>query len=288
MENNPVSGRIFSIQRFCINDGPGIRTTVFFQGCPLHCLWCHNPESRCFEPRVSFRMDSCIACGKCKVLPPDSMCRRDPAKPCNACGDCVRECPGNALTLQGAAITVNEVMTTVLRDRFYYGESGGGLTLSGGEPCMQPGFAKALLQAAKKEMLHTAIETSGAADPDVLAALTEYCDLWLYDIKASPARYRELTGIDHARIRQNLQILSGSGAAIHLRVPLVQGGNLEEPFLEELKTLRTLPGVRKIELLPYHDMGRGKSIMCGLTEPDWERFSTPDRTTLDRWNTVLS
>ena len=282
-----ISGRIFAIQRYCTGDGPGIRSTVFMQGCPLHCQWCHNPESRSCDPLVSFRKASCLACGKCRQFYSGHNCRRNPEQKCSGCGTCVRECPGSALALLGKTVNADEVMKTLLRDRFYYEETGGGITLSGGEPCFQAEFSCALLEAAKKAQLHTAVETSGAADISVISRMAEFCDLWLFDIKAAPERYFELTGGDYGQIRKNLQYLSDNGAKIILRVPLVQGCNLEPALLDELKKISVLPGVLDTELLPYHDMGRGKSKMCGLPEPEWEKYSTPSGEILMQWKDEL-
>lgn len=216
------------------------------------------------------------------------MCRLCPERECSACGKCVKDCPGGALVLQGREVEASEVMQIIRRDIFYYNASGGGITLSGGEPCAQPDFAQALLAAAKAENIRTAIETSGVANLRDIAVLAEKCDLWLFDIKAAPEKYFELTGGDYVSIRRNLQYLSDRNAAIWLRVPLVCGGNVEPALLAELKKLVHLPGVEKVELLPYHDLGRGKYAMCGETEINWGQFSVPEPELLHRWQRELS
>ena len=188
-----------------------------------------------------------------------------------------------ALTLQGRWVSADEVMAVVRRDKFYYDLSGGGVTLSGGEPLAQFQFAAALLRAAKVENIHTAVETSGAVPWKNFTAMLPYCDQWLFDIKAAPDRYFEVTGGDYALIKSNLMQLLAAGKKVVLRVPLVMGGNCEDGFLAELKELAQLDGVEKIDILPYHDLGRGKSTMCGKAEPDWERFAAPDDETLSSY-----
>ncbi len=288
MADEKNSGRIFDVQRCCSGDGPGIRTTVFLQGCPLHCQWCHNPESQSFLPQVSFRRESCINCGKCRKLLPGIECRRFPEKCCSGCGVCVKECPGGALTLLGRKVTVQEVMQTVVRDKFFYQESGGGLTLSGGEPLVQADFSASVLNAAKSENIQTAVETSGAVPWKNFEKVLPWCDLWLFDIKAAPERYTELTGGDYALVKNNLLQLLSAGEKVILRVPLVYRANCEDGLLNELITLSQHPGVAGVDILPYHDMGKGKSTMCGRMEPEWEKFSAPLPEVVDFWKQKLA
>ena len=283
-----AAGRIFHIQRYCINDGPGIRTTVFFQGCPLHCPWCHNPDSQDFHPKVSFQADKCLACGLCRRMLPDIQCRRHPETECSGCGLCVRECPADALTLLGRRVSPSNVMAVVERDRFYYDHTRGGMTLSGGEPLAQADFALALLELAAERGIHTAVETSGAVGGSILEKCIGKCDLWLFDIKTRADRSRELVGADPDIVLANLRTLSRAGCRIVLRVPLVDGGNLEEAFLDYLKPLSLLPGVEKTDILPYHDMGRGKCTMAGLPEPEWDSFRTPSEAEVARWKSILN
>ena len=288
MKPSELVGRIFDIQRFCVSDGPGIRTTVFFQGCPLHCPWCHNPESRPFAPRLLFHAEKCIRCGRCVVPAAGDRCVRRPDETCDGCGVCVNECPAGALTLLGKAVTAEDVLEVVRRDRFFYREHNGGMTLSGGEPLAQVDFAADLLCRAKTEGLHCAVETSGAIPQAHLKKVLPLVDLFLFDIKCVWKKYRELIGVNPDLIRSNLEMLSTKGARIILRTPLVEGYNREPALLEQLVELKALPGVEGVELLPYHDMGKGKAAMAGLPEADWKTMSRPSEEVFAQWRERLA
>jgi pyruvate formate lyase activating enzyme len=264
-----MTGVVFDIQRFALHDGPGIRTTVFLKGCPLQCLWCHNPESQAFSPQLAYDSAVCRSCPACVEalvcgvhaldvgpLGNDADCRPEA---------CLEACPHGALSVIGREMTVDEVMAEVLRDAPYYGRSGGGLTLSGGEPLAQPSFALALLHAAKAHGLHTCLDTSGAVALRWVAAAAEVTDLFLYDYKATdPAEHRRLTGVSNERILDNLDYLYRHGARVVLRCPLVPGVNDTFEHLAGIAALAArYPKLEAVEVLPYHDLGRDKAARIG-------------------------
>ena len=266
-----LSGQIFNIQRFCLHDGPGIRTVVFFKGCPLRCLWCHNPESQCAAPVLFFREELCRGCGRClglceaRSLDGDKRIRLDRSL-CTLCGKCAAVCPSGASELSGRTVTAAEVMDCVRRDRRFYESSGGGLTLSGGEPAAQPEFALALLEAARAEGIGTAVETSGAGPLPFFLRAGELGARFLFDLKTlDRAAHLRLTGADNRPILANLDALLQSGAPVILRLPLIPGMNDGEEELEALTDfLRARKGLfERAELMPYHRLGEGKSRQLG-------------------------
>ncbi len=269
-------GTVFSIERCSLHDGPGIRTTVFLKGCPLRCLWCHNPESQSRRPEVYFLAERCLTCGKCVEVCPgdchelgqDGEHRIDRAT-CVVCGECAANCPAGALELKGETMTVAEVMSEVLKDRDYYAASGGGLTLSGGEPMAQFAFTRALLSAARDENIHTCLETSGFAPLVQYQELAPLVDLVYFDWKDSdPARHEEYTGVKHDLIRDNLVALNASGAHIVLRCPIIPGLNArDEHFTGIAELAEMLENIREIHVLPYHPMGQSKSSRLGKDYP---------------------
>ncbi|NUQ00665.1 MAG: glycyl-radical enzyme activating protein, partial [Armatimonadetes bacterium] len=271
--NRSVLARVFDIQRFSIHDGPGIRTTVFFKGCPLRCVWCHNPESQDEDPQLSFTPGQCLLCRACYAVCPAGAHRDDDEgehiihrDECALCGACVKECYPGALEMIGREASVGEILDEVLRDRAFYESSGGGLTLSGGEPLSQPEAAAALLAAAHEAGLHTAVETCGYAEYPVFARVAPHVDLFLYDLKeTNDTRHRWYTGVGLDLILDNLNQLHDSGATILLRLPLIPGLNGRRRHFEEVaRIVAGLPNLVGVEALGYHPLGLAKLERLGL------------------------
>lgn len=255
-----TTGMIFDIKRFSIHDGPGIRTTVFFKGCPLNCWWCHNPESQALEPEMMFRQNRCIRCEACRTICEqgaiswdDDVISTDAAK-CTLCGDCVEACYAEARELIGQEMTAAQVMAEIERDIAFYDESGGGATFSGGEPLWQIDFLLDLLRACQEKDIHTAVDTCGFATWETIDSVREYVDLFLYDLKLmNDAKHREFTTVSNQLILSNLQALADKGENIILRVPIIPEINDAVEDLRQLGAFAaTLPHVNQMSLLPYH------------------------------------
>ncbi len=276
-----VTGTVFNIQRFCTQDGPGIRTTVFLKGCPLHCAWCHNPESHRAAPELLFSPDKCIGCGDCAAVCEKGLHRMQDGlhgfdrRGCTGCGRCAEACCTGALELCGHTSTPEEVLATVLRDREFYKNTGGGMTLSGGEPLAQPQFTLALLKAARAEGLHICMETCGHGDPAVVREAAQYVDLFLFDCKLTDtALHRQYTGMDNALILQNMAALDAMDADLVLRCPILPDVNLNEAHFDGIAALADrFSSIRQIDLEPYHPLGISKAERLG-------RAAAYDRTTL--------
>jgi len=265
-----MKGTIFDIQRLSVHDGPGIRTIVFMKGCPLSCIWCHNPESRDFRPTLGYSAERCIGCGRCATACSahsfDGGVHRIDRTVCDGRGACVSVCPTGALTLYGKEVTATEVMEEVMRDRAFYKTSGGGLTVSGGEPLGQPDFLCELLTLAKAAGLNTCIETCGYTSESVMRRVAPLVDLFLYDFKESDAALHEkFTGVSSERIISNLRLVNSLGKRIVLRCPIIPGLNDRREHLVAIADLAaSLECVEEINLMAYHLLGTGKYAELGL------------------------
>jgi pyruvate formate lyase activating enzyme len=283
-----LNGLVFNIQRYSIHDGPGIRTVVFLKGCPLECLWCCNPESQSFKPELQFFAATCTHCGLCIQACPEDALNPDPwlktgkkidRSKCTACGECTQVCPSGSLKIYGQEMSVEAVVEEVLRDPSYYRRSGGGVTLSGGEPMGQPDFARQVLQACYEHNVHTAIETTGVVAWPLYEAILPYTDLFLYDMKHMDSQvHRQLTRVPNERIVDNARRLSAAGARIILRIPLIPGLNTQPENLERTADLAAELGVLEVHLMTFHQMGKDKYIRL---ERDYQ---LPEMPNFLQWN----
>jgi pyruvate formate lyase activating enzyme len=261
-----IKGQIFDIKKYALHDGPGIRTSLFFKGCPLNCWWCHNPESQSPRPERLYRQNRCIRCGAClaaceqgAISQNGDLILTDDDK-CILCGACVEVCFSEAREIVGREMTVPQAMAEIERDVAFYDESGGGVTFSGGEPLMQPEFLLALLQACKQAEFHTTLDTCGFAPWQTLDTVREYIDLFLYDLKLlDDARHRQFTGVSNEAILGNLKALSQEGHTIILRVPIIPGINDDITNLRQIAEFAAmLPHLAGLDLLPYHTIASDK------------------------------
>jgi pyruvate formate lyase activating enzyme len=258
------SGMVFNIMRFALHDGPGVRTTVFLKGCPLSCWWCHNPESQEPEPSPMYFAGRCRLCYDCVAACPHQALQFQDGTPltsaaCVRCGDCAEACVAGARQLAGERKTVSEVLAECERDSVLFDESGGGVTVSGGEPLSQPDFTEALLEACRERGIHTALDTCGFAPREVAVRVSGSADLVLYDLKLlDPAAHRKYTGVPSGPILDNLAALTETGRQVIVRVPLIPGVNDQPENLSALADFVWLTGLRRIDLLPYHRIGVDK------------------------------
>lgn len=266
-----VKGLISYIQKFSIHDGPGIRTTVFLKGCSLECLWCGNPETISSSPEIMFSENICMGCGLCQKACQNGAVKivqgRSPLRNrdlCKGCGDCAEACPKNALVLRGKWMSVEAVFVEIEKDLPFYKRSGGGLTLSGGEPFLQADFIKELLKMSAKRGIHTAVDTSGYTQWSSIEQSLEYIDLFLYDIKHMDlVVHQKGTRVSNKLILENLQKLLKLGKNIVLRLPLIPDFNTSKEDLEQIAVFAGQAGAKEIRILPYHKYGSGKYKKIG-------------------------
>lgn len=261
---------IFNIQKFSVHDGPGIRTTVFFKGCPLRCLWCHNPESQNTKKEMLYDRDKCVLCGTCEKVCPKKAIKIENGvlttdmNKCDFCGECVINCMYGAREIVGKEYTVDEVLNAVLKDKVFYEESGGGVTVSGGEPLMQIDFVEELLKRLKEENVHTAVDTSGAVSFEILERAAKYTDLFLFDLKVmDDEKHIEYIGASNKNIIENLKKLAKIHNNINLRMPIIEGVNADVSHIEKVLELIEDLNIKKVNLLPYHDIAKHKYKKLG-------------------------
>lgn len=266
-----TTAMIFNIQRFSVDDGPGIRTTVFFKGCPLRCIWCHNPESHRREPELMYNAQKCISCGACAAVCEHGGHSFDGERAhivdrtdCISCGACAGMCPTKAVEMAGREETVENILKEVLSDKIFYDQSGGGMTVSGGEPLYQPTAVIALCKAAKDAGLHVAMETCGFASESVVRAAAEWVDLFLFDYKAPADVHEELTGVPQKPILDTLVLLSKLGKQVILRCPIIPGCNDSDGHFADIVALaKQYDNITEVHLEPYHPLGISKCEQLG-------------------------
>ena len=271
-----VKGTIFKIKRFSVHDGPGIRTAVFLKGCPLNCIWCHSPEGITSDISIWHNNNICIGCGKCADICPNKALELTRDKEsiikidrdlCRTSGECIKVCPTGALQYTGYLTTVTEVMCEIEKDILYYKTSGGGITLTGGEPLFQTGFSIEILKACKEKKIHTAIETSLFAENEIVKRISDYVDLFITDMKIfDPAKHELYTGKPNKIIKENLIWLANSGKEIIVRIPLIENiTDTEENKNAIIGFIRKINDKIPVEFIPYNP----------LSENNYKRLDLP-------------
>ncbi|MHC1759811.1 MAG: glycyl-radical enzyme activating protein [Negativicutes bacterium] len=282
---------VLSVQKFSVHDGPGIRTTVFFKGCPLRCAWCHNPESQNFTADLMTDSEKCTGCGSCvdhchiQAISVSTTGQATDRCRCDACGECVDFCRTGAREIAGHAASEAELLAEILKDQIFYEQSGGGVTFSGGEALCHIDALESLAAQCKLHGLHVAIDTCGYVPQDHFRRILPHADLFLYDLKHMDAeRHRHYTGQDNRLILENIGYLSEAGAAICLRLPLIENVNDDPDNIEEILRFSKQLRLRQVNLLPYHNTGSSKYAKLGyqtqsviLTAPAPQRLEAIQR-----------
>ena len=260
-----AGGIVFDIMRYSVRDGPGIRTTVFLKGCPLSCAWCHNPESRSAGVEMMLFPERCIDCGDCSRSCPNGV-MTGPAGECDRCGSCAAVCQTGAREVAGRKMTAEKVMAEVERDIIFYDQSGGGVTFSGGEPLAQAGFLLELLAGCRERKIHATVDTTGYCPLDKLLQVSELTNLFLYDLKVMDQElHKRYTGVSNRLVLDNLRELASRRKNIVIRVPVIPGINDDRGNITDTgRFVSSLPGVNKVQILPYHRAGVEKYRRLGL------------------------
>ncbi|MBM4161391.1 MAG: glycyl-radical enzyme activating protein [Ignavibacteria bacterium] len=284
-----MKGLVFNIQRFSVNDGPGIRTTVFLKGCPMHCPWCHNPESISPDRQIVLRGERCLRCGDCYAICKNHAIRKQDGEyvtqraVCKECGECVEVCVAEAREIVGREMTTEDVIREIEKDRIFFEQSGGGASFSGGEPFLQHEFLLSLVKACKERGIHTVVDTAGYTSPDVLQRISQFVDLFLYDLKTMDnTQHQEFTGVSNRIILENLQHLAEWGHKVIVRIPVIPGVNEDSESVRRIGSfVGALGNVEEIHLLPYHQTGIEKYRRLGM-DYRMNGTSVPTQGDLDR------
>lgn len=263
---NLITGKVFNIMKYSIHDGPGIRTAVFFKGCPLNCQWCHNPESQKFEQELMYWPERCLGCGKCLEACPNGAITSEQGslrflrEQCQVCGKCCTACPAGVRELVAKEMKVDEVMSEIEKDVIFYDESGGGVTFTGGEAVMQTSFLQELLKECRKREIHTAVETCGFFKLEILQTISVNVNLFLYDLKIIDSqKHQRFTGVPNQLIIENLRWLAEHHPRVVVRVPIIPGVNADEESIAQIgQFVASLKRVPEIHCLPYHKAGLEK------------------------------
>ena len=290
-----MTGLTFDIHRFSLNDGPGIRTTVFLKGCYLRCEWCHNPESQSFKPQLSFNSEKCLHCFECVKVCPNNVHKIKSDRHfvdwnlCDLSGKCIEVCPSGALKIIGINTEVDFIISEVMKDKKYYDKTGGGITISGGEPMAQFEFTKELLMTAKEKGIHTVLDTCGYGELDHYKQILNFVDLFLFDYKFTDEKlHKTYTGATNKEIFSNLDYLYNNGASIILRCPLIPEINDSEEHLRGIKEIiKRYPRLESVEIMPYHSMGRDKAGRVGM-DYKLSHIKNADESNKKRWMSYFS
>ena len=278
---------LFDLKRYALHDGPGIRTTLFLKGCPLRCVWCHNPESWSSRPQRLYKSAKCIGCASCVEACPEGALKLTPegirptGRPCRACGACAAACPALAMEICGREWAMDELMDEVEKERGVMTDSGGGVTLSGGEPLLHPDYTLEILAELGRRSFHRAVDTTLYADPEVVRAVADACDLFLVDLKVMDSvAHQRFTGVSNEQILENLRLVASLGKPYWIRIPLIAEVNASEANLAAtatfLMSLDRQPD--EVDLLPYHDIGKGKHERLGSTyNPEALSLTAPSK-----------
>ena len=280
----PMYPLIFDIKRYAINDGPGIRITIFLKGCPLSCKWCHNPESQSPEKQKFYTASKCIGAQDCIEVCPNNALTLTPNgivtdyELCQLCGKCADVCPTKAIEMVGEQYSVQQLLEIIEREKVHIEQSGGGVTFSGGEPLMHPGFLLEMLKECGKRNLHRTVDTTGFADTKTLLEVARETDLFLYDLKLiTPEKHKKWTGVDNRIILKNLKVLAEGGANINIRIPLIKNVNSDKDELTKMAGfISKLPGKQPVNLLPYHNIAKNKYNKLGEVYNEFDMAEPPE------------